>query len=269
MANFRKLELPTYPSMTGQPKPPGRLEEQFAPHYQAWKAQPSPETAGSLLGAVDPVIKEAMRTYGSNSASSPTLRGKARLIALNAIERYDPSRSKLRTHLLTQLQGLRRLAAREEQAIRVPEQMSLDRNRMSSSENELREQLGRDPSDAELADHAGISLRRIGHIRAMPGAFAEGSLTRYDEDGAGVWQPPVQQQTSDKVQQSMFKFVYHDLDPISQVIMEHTVGMHGKPVLENQQIAQKLRMSPGAVSQRKLKIQQQLDSLSSTGLFGG
>jgi DNA-binding NarL/FixJ family response regulator len=43
------------------------------------------------------------------------------------------------------------------------------------------------------------------------------------------------------------------------VILEHALGLHGKPVLQNQQIAKKLRLSPGAVSQRKAKIQAKLN----------
>lgn len=250
-------------------KPATLLEDDYAPHFHAWKSQPTPENASTLLKHVDPIINEALRTYGSTSAKSPTLRGKAKIMALGAMERYDPSRAKLRTHLLTQMQGLRRLASREEQAIRIPEQLSLDRNRLSATENELKEQLGRDPSDVELADHGGISLRRIAHIRATPGAFAEGSLTRYDSTGAGVWSPAVTSGPTENARKMAYEFIYHDLSPSDQLIMEHTLGLHNKQVLENQQIARKLRVSPGAISQRKLKIQQQLDSLSSTGLFGG
>jgi hypothetical protein len=52
-----------------------------------------------------------MRTYAPTP--SPTLNSKAKLMAIDAMGRYDSSKSKLRTHLMHQLQGLRRLAAKE------------------------------------------------------------------------------------------------------------------------------------------------------------
>jgi hypothetical protein len=69
------------------------------------------------------------------------------------------------------------------------------------------------------------------------------------------------------MQESWHEFVYHDLDPIDQVILEHSLGLHGKQVLPNQDIARKLKLSPGAISQRKVRIQDQLNALPQTGMF--
>lgn len=247
---------------------PGLLEPDYEPHYTAWKTQPTPEATDALLGSVKPILNEALRTYGSDAAASPTMRGKAKVMALKAMGTYDPARAKLRTHLLTQLQGLRRLAARETQLVRVPEQLGLDRLRLLNSENELRDRLGRDPSDHELADHAGLSRRRIGRIRQVPGAHAEGAMTRIDEEGTGVWQPAVQSGIGDRTRALWQEMVMMDLDPINQVIMRDTLGLNGQPVRSNQEIAQRLRLSPGAISQRKAKIQEKLDSMHDTGLMG-
>lgn len=248
--------------------PSSFLEPDLAPHFNAWKASPSPETADRLLGATKPIIEEALRTYGGASAESPNLRSRAKQLFLDAAQRYDPTRAKLRTHALTQLQGLRRFAAREEQIVRMPEQLLLDRRRMSQSENELRDRMGRDPSDTEIADHAGLSLRRIGKIRSMPSAYAEGTLTHVTGEGAGVMEPAVVNAPSDKARETWLQIVHSDLGPVDQLILEHSVGLHGKAVLSNQDIAHKLKISPGAVSQRRLRIQQKLDAAPLTGLFG-
>jgi DNA-binding NarL/FixJ family response regulator len=50
--------------------------------------------------------------------------------------------------------------------------------------------------------------------------------------------------------------------------MEHTLGLHGKKVLSNQEIARKLRLTPGAVSQRKATIQQLLNQEQELSPFG-
>ena len=138
--------------------PDSLLEPDFEPHYNAWKQTPNPQTSGALLKAVDPVLTSALRSYGGQN--SPTMKSKARIMALDAMGRYDPSRSKLRTHLMSQLQSLRRSSAKESQILSVPEQVGLDLGHLRESENFLKDQLGRDPSDVELADHTGLSLKK-------------------------------------------------------------------------------------------------------------
>jgi len=49
--------------------------------------------------------------------------------------------------------------------------------------------------------------------------------------------------------------------------MEHTLGMHGKRVLSNQDVARKLKLSPGAISQRKARIQSKMDLAEDLKVF--
>lgn len=249
------------------PEPKSLLEPSFAEPYNAWKANPHPESTGNLLRSVDPIINEAMRTYGSGSSASPTLRGKAKQLALSAIETYDPNRAKLRTHLLTQLQGLRRYAGREEQIVKIPEQASFDLNRLRRGEMELKDSLGREPSDAEVADHTSLSTRRIKHLRTVRPSYAMSSIGRSQASKDSPGMPAIVSTPGTKSVQAWHEFIYHDMDPVDQVIMEYTFGMHGKRPLPNQDIAKKLRLSPGAISQRKVKIQEKLDLSPVTGLF--
>lgn len=230
------------------------LEPDFKEPYTAWQTKPTPDSTDKLLKAIHPVLTSAMRTYGS--VGSPTLHTRAKIMALDAMKRYDPSKAKLRTHLMFQLQGLRRATAKESQILSVPEQVALDLNHMRESENFLKDQLGRDPSDAELADHTSLSLKRLKYIRGARPSYSQGSFQRPTEEGEDIYQPAVQEKGNVK---EWHEFVYHDLNPVDQVIMEHTLGLHNKPVLSNQDVAKRLRISPGAVSQRKARIQTKLD----------
>jgi len=49
-------------------------------------------------------------------------------------------------------------------------------------------------------------------------------------------------------------------DPVTQKIIEHTYGLFGKPILPVQQIAKKLKLSPGRISQIKNKIFDEVSS---------
>jgi len=101
----------------------------------------------------------------------------------------------------------------------------------------------------------GISAKRLEHVRRANPGVAEGSIVQEGDGGTQVFNPAVAN-TNDK---TWLSFVYHDLQPTDQVILEHTVGLNGKPVLSKQMIARKLGISPGAVSQRAAKIQARLD----------
>jgi RNA polymerase primary sigma factor len=245
--------------------PSSLLEPDFSDPYTQWSTNQNPQTTSALLKSVDPVLTAALRSYGGQN--SPTMKSKAKVMALDAMKRYDPTKAKLRTHLMSQLQGLRRASARESQILAVPEQVALDSGHLRESENFLRDQHGRDPSDSELADHTGLSLKRITYIRRARPTYPEGSLVRPTEDaGDDSYAPPIKQRGSGGARQWQ-QMVYYDLDPKDQLIMEHTLGMHGKQVLANQDIAKKLGVSPGAVSQRKARIQQKLDMRDELGVI--
>jgi RNA polymerase primary sigma factor len=231
------------------------LEPEFTQPWEEWKKDPNPANSSTLLKTVDPVINAALRTYAGPSPS-PTIRSRAKLLTLHAAGSYDPNRAKLRTHLMTQLQGLRRHVAREGMAVSIPEQVALDLGHVREAENRLRDQLGREPSDMEVADHTGLSRKRLGYLRQHKYTRSEGSMQRPTEEGEDIYAPAVAPAGNHT---AWHDFVYHDLDPVDQVILEHSLGLHGKPILQNQQIAQKLRLSPGAISQRKAKIQAKLN----------
>jgi DNA-directed RNA polymerase specialized sigma subunit len=242
--------------------PSNRLEPQFAPAFHAWSADPSPAKSDDFLKAIDPVVQEGLNVYGGRN-NNPMMRSRARRIALEAASKYDPAKAGLKTHLMAHFQGLRRYGAQQSQVIKVPEAVALDQQHLTESETELRDQFGRDPSDLELADHTGLSRKRIAHIRGYRPAVAEGrlaSLADQDEEGGagGGFDPAVE-----GPDRSMLRaqFLYHDLDPHDQVILEYGLGLNGSPKLPAAQIARRLRISPGAVSQRASRIQQKLDEL--------
>jgi DNA-directed RNA polymerase specialized sigma subunit len=248
--------------------PANRLENRYAPAFHAWKADPSPAQADSFLKSIDPIVQEGMNVYGGRAAN-PMMRSRARRIALDAASKYDPTRASLKTHLMAHLQGLRRYGAEQNRVIHVPEAVALDQHHLNEAEAELSDQLGRDPSDLELADHTGLSRRRIAHIRSYRAAVPEGrlaSLADQDEEGGagGGFEPAVEGPDRSVLRA---QFLYHDLDPHDQVILEYGMGLNGAPKLPAAQIARRLRLSPGAVSQRAARIQQMLDEFEDANVL--
>lgn len=245
--------------------PESLLEPEFAGPYNTWRVRRTPQTAQDVLTALEPVRRAALTTYGGPAGqASPTLGGKAKLLMLDALDRYDPAKSKLKTYMMSHLQGLRRAAARETRIVRAPEQMLLDASHLAEAGNLLADRLGREPSDAELADHTGLSPKRIAYVRKLRPATSEGAMARAGDPAGQAYEPAVELRGRE---QSLLEFAYHGASPTDQLILEYTLGLHGKPRLQNQELAAKLRLSPGAVSQRKAKLQAALHALSDTLTF--
>jgi len=242
-----------------------RLEPDFADDFHAWKGNDTPVTRGALLKRVSPVIDRAVVSYAGADAS-PSVRSRAKLMTLQAFKTYDPARGTMRTHLLSQLQGLRRTAAQSNQIISVPERVALDRQHLREAEEELRDKFGREPSDMEVANYTGLSMRRLGYVRQAAPGTNTGSIL--DEEG-DVYSPASNVPGAHSQDDAWADMVYYDLGDTDRTIMEYTLGLRGAPVLSNVDLAAKLGVSPGAVSQRKAKIQAMLDARSEMDPFGG
>lgn len=226
-----------------------RIEPEFQDVFTQWSAQPSNKVAtGKLLTALNPTIDKAIRAHVGEP--HPLIKSRARSIVLKSLPKYDPKQTQLNTYITNQLYSLRRVNRKQTQIISVPERMSQEYSRLTAAEENLRDQLGREPTTIELADNVGLSPKRIQKIRRFKYPMTESQAAAM---GPG-FMPGVQAKKS-----HWLEVIYHDLDTTDQQIMEHSFGMFGKPMLSNQAIATRLGLSPGAISQRKAKIQQYLD----------
>lgn len=217
--------------------------------YNEWKASPTPEANASVLRTLDPVINGAANTHVGRV--NPLIKGKARSLTLNALQSYDPKKGKLTTHIYNQLQGLKRFSAQTAAGVYVPERVSLDKRALGLANQELKDTLGREPTDDELSDHSGFSPGRIKQVRSVNPAMSTGFFSQLGENSEGL-DPAVNKQSG--LNQTWEKLVMSEMSPIDQKIVEYH-----KQGLQNQQIAAKLRLTPGRVSQRKKVIQEAFD----------
>jgi DNA-directed RNA polymerase specialized sigma subunit len=231
-----------------------RLEQEYIEPYDAWKADPSPANNAAMLKAIDPVIRKGVSANVGQGAN-PLMQSRARQLALKSLGTYDRTRARLNTHLTNSLQGLRRQDRQATNVLRAPERVILDQRKLLEYEQELADELGRDPTDIELSNRSGFSAKRLAKIRGWHPGMAEGTVEQTDTNllsslGVGP---------SQEARDMWTQIVYDDLPPMDQKIMELSLGLNGRKPLSNQEIAQKLGRSPGAISQRKKKIQEALN----------
>lgn len=232
-----------------------KLEPEYGDAFGAWQSTPSPETSTALLQTLHPAMMSTVRTHVGDT--NPLLVSKARRTMLTALPQYNPQKASMRTFMYQQLQGLKRYNRQQGEGLKTPERISFDRKALEGYEKEMEHELGRSPSDQEIADRYGFSMKRLARVRQYNPGVAEGTLERASGQvfgGINQTKVPYEDQWND--------YVYSQLDPVNQKIFEHTLGYNGNRKLDNTALASKLRITPGAVSQRKQKIQQLLDQVS-------
>jgi DNA-directed RNA polymerase specialized sigma subunit len=229
-----------------------------------YKANPHPASADAFLKAVSPIMETGLSTYGGKDVN-PMLRTRARRVLLDSVKTYDPARASFKTHALGQLRTLQRHGARQRHVLSVPEGVVLDQGHLREAEGTLRDRFSRDPSDLELADHTGLSRRRIRYVRGYRPGFAEGQIAGAGgEESEEDFSPAVAQ--GDPTHR-LAEFLYPDLDPTDQLILEYTLGLNGAPRLPGIELSRRVGLTPGAISQRKARLDAQLRALAGTGVL--
>lgn len=228
------------------------IEDAYKPAYEAWKNNQTPESNLEFLNSISPIVQKGIQMYGGDS---PLAASRGRLLALEAAKTYDPKRARLQSHILNQMQGLKRISQKQSQIISAPERVLLDRQKLQQQNQELLDELGREPTDAELSDKLGISMQRLAKVRSYQPGITSGQLEENNPLGVVGGKLPGQQ----KAENLWAEIVYQDLNPLDQRIMELSLGMRGNKKLSNAELAAKLGRSPGAITQRKLRIQKLLD----------
>jgi DNA-directed RNA polymerase specialized sigma subunit len=209
---------------------------------------------------LQPVVDKAVYAYAGQNAS-PTIRSRARVLAADAIRKYDPKvGAALPSFVYGHLRQLTSLAPKINDPLPVPDQMRRDRGLIIKARQQLEEQLGREPDDSEVSEIAGIPLKRVMKVqrmvrRGIPLSVLDSNNEDDDVDAAnsivGSERTP---------EDDWFEAVDYDLSPIDRKILRYRTGYDDHEQLPNIEIARRLGMSPAAVTQRAAKIQQRLDS---------
>jgi DNA-directed RNA polymerase specialized sigma subunit len=232
-------------------------EDKLNSAYGAWKDRPTPESMASALDAAEPVISSALTSYaGSNQA----LHAQAKKLAARGIESYDPDRgAKLRSHLMNQMQPLRRLNQQRSNVIRVPERVQLDLYKLRQTQQDYFDKYSREAADTELAEQMGISVPRIRHLRKfMRTTMPESGFRSMEEGDSEIFYPGVTQASPEDV---WLEYIHHDSSPVDQKILEWKTGYNGKQIITTQEIAKRLGLSPSAVSQRASRMARRISEL--------
>lgn len=232
------------------------MQEDISKAYADWAVAQTPTNMAKVLKALKPLlIGEINRYPGDNHI----LRGHAKKLAVNAVKTYNPtSGAKLTSWVVTQMQPLSRIGRKSQQLLNTSELSYRQFAQLNDIAKEFKDEEGREPTDEELADAAGISVKRIAQVRKMnPVVRSVGQLEDVGgggDDAMDFSMPAVEDLGADPALNTAVEAVYDSADERDRVILEHKMGRGGKELLSNQDIAKRLGVSPGLVSQRSLNL---------------
>jgi DNA-directed RNA polymerase specialized sigma subunit len=216
-----------------------------------WTKDPNEEITSIVLKKLKPTISSAMTSYAPGHQKDLVV--KAAKLSLDALRSFDPSRGvDPATHVFNQLKRLNRYATKRQNIIPISERRAMMYKLVQQASDQFQDDYGREPSELELADLTGLSLRKVRQILDGDSIVSETSQVNPESHNSTFF-------SSDLTDDDYYEYVYRSVGPIDQKIMEWSSGKRGKKPLQVKEIAEKLHISPSAVSARRQKI---LDMLS-------
>ena len=212
------------------------------------------KAASQILQYLKPTISSALRSFAPGQEA--TLNIQAAKLALSSMSSFDPNRGiQPSTHAFNTLQRLNRIRRQRQNIMHIPQDSVYKYNIIQQKAAQMQDQIGRQPTNEQLADALGMSASKIQQILSRSKGIINDSSAISQLTGQSTFST---KSASDK---DYIDYTYRSLGPVQQKIMQWSLGLNGKPVLSNVQIASKLGISPGAVSQRRLKINNMLSQV--------
>lgn len=177
------------------------------------------------------------------------MRSQALLYTADAVERFDPmnaGKASLPTFVSSHLRQLSRLGRQQKMPVKIPDKIQLEAYHLHRKTNEFLDQHNREPDVAELADFAGVPVRRIEKVRRY-------QLTAPSE-AAGL----ESEQYKPAYDQEAMDYIHTGSDHIDRRILEFKTGYGGNPVLPLAEIGRRLKLTPSQLSRRSMRLAQRI-----------
>lgn len=231
-----------------EPIPQSRKDQDLA-LWKKWNQTKSKSDLSALLKSLKGVIqKEVNRASGSLPVA--VLEGAAMRWAIEAIKRYKPdSNAALATWVTGYLQKVRRLNYQHQNMVRLPEEKQREFFAYNQALGHLRENLGREPTDHELASHLDWKPLAVSKYKAM-------LFNDHYESGSEM---AVEAHTFD-FDKIKFDFILEQLDPQERMIMDNLMKAD-KQRLGNAALAAKIGVNENRLSYLKTKLKTKVRSL--------
>jgi DNA-directed RNA polymerase specialized sigma subunit len=245
--HVRKVEDPPAPAIN--PDLDLKKEKELE-MWRAWKAGgESPQALKPLLRSFRPMIQSKVNVYKGKVRMIPdsTIEAEFNIQFVNALRSYDPSKGSLGTYVYRYLDKAKRFVVENQNIGRIPENRAYKIKTFTTTRDELSEELGRQPTDGELAKKLGWDKAEV---ERMESELRNDLVAQGFEDDPYSFTPSKSEETL-----RLFKY---ELAGEEREVYEYLTGF-GKPqLLSTGDIAKKMGIPDYKVSRIKQGIQTKL-----------
>lgn len=212
-----------------------------------WQKSKDPKLFAEMIIRYQPVVNSVVRKYSTVGVAPATLRAQATSQMIKAFNSYDPTKgAQPTTHIWNNLQKVQRIASESQISGHIPEHRNLKRATFTIVKQNLEDRLGYEPSTSELSDELNWNKKETARMLNEIQGETTASKADFDFYGNSI--------TKEHKDKALVDYLYHELSGKDKVIFEHTFGFGGKPILNNKDIAKKLRVNEMFVHRAKKKM---------------
>jgi DNA-directed RNA polymerase specialized sigma subunit len=220
--------------------------------WKKWKDNgQKPEDLKPLMQSFKPVIRKQANAWASRADLPPqAVHAAFQKQFVQALQTYDPDKgAKLGSWVTTNLHHgkAQRWISTYQDPLRVQENRYYKMGMWDNAFANLKDQLGREPSTREIAEHLGWSESETGRMEAEKRKTVFGSSSGFDPTAV----------TPSKESDAL-KMVRYNLNPQELQVFDYLGGYYGKPQLRPGEIAKKLNLNPSKVTRIKNAISKKL-----------
>lgn len=205
--------------------------------FKKYQKDPSPENLTVLMRQFEGMIRTAVGRYGTATAIPPqALRIRAYTQTKKAIDSYNPDAgAALATHVANYLKRVDSVALEYANLGYVPpNRAAKEFGPYKEAYNRLKEKLNRIPSTQEIADDLGWSVKQVARIQREN----RNDLVASKFDSPDTM-PEYRVQQDRETEAAHLIYSDPNTTPEEQIVLEHLLGMNGKPVLKKGEIAKR------------------------------
>ena len=220
--------------------------------WKKWKENgEKPQDLKPLLQSFKPLIRSRANSWASRADLPPAaVHFEFNKQAVNALKSYNPDKgTALGSWVTTNLRKAQRWVSQYQDPTRFQENRYYKTGAWDNAVATLDDQLGREPTTREIAEHLGWSEAEAGRMES------EKRKTLFSTGFEG-YDPTSIMPSRDAEKLRLIR--YELLDPDMLQVFDYTVGTNGKPQLRPGEIAKKLNMSPSKVTRIRKAIAKKL-----------
>ncbi len=197
-----------------------------------------------VLDAYSPLIEGTVNQYAQFNVPAPLVRTKAKTIISKSLKTYDPDKGPLSNHLKMNMQGIFR-EINKTNSFYIPDTRVPKIKLFLETEADLTERFGRPPTYSEMADNMHMDPA---DIEKLSNETRRKITKNIDMSSMDVFGKTYKESESDYLD---YLFKNNLLDEKVKTVVDYSLGINGKPMLTNNEIASKLGVSEATV--RNLK----------------